>query len=94
MLSTALDYLNITAVAVGVTFVLTLVFATKIKDFFTGVPTSLRASLTSIETSVKSDVANYQSSLVAKIAPTPPLVVKPAAPVTPVAPVAPVPPVA
>lgn len=69
-------------------FVATLVFSQKIKDFFTGVPADLRASLASIETSVKADVKNYQASIVSKISPAPAPVLKPAAPVPPAAPAA------
>lgn len=71
-------------------FVATLVFSTKIKDWFTGVPSSLRADLTKVETGIKSDVAKYQADLVAKIVPTPAPVAKPpVAPAPPPAPVAP-----
>lgn len=80
------EFSIVTHVAV---FVLTLVFAQKIKDFVTGVPADLRASLSSIETSVKADVKNYQASLVSKIAPAPVAVPK-----APVAPAVPVPPAA
>lgn len=71
------------ALAVNVTvFVVTLFFAQKIKDFFNGVPADMRKNLSSIETSVKADVASYRASLIAKIAPAPAVVVKaPAAPV-------------
>lgn len=83
------------ALAVNVAvFIVTLVFSQKIKDFFSGVPADLRSSLSSIETSVKADVKNYQATLVAKIAPAPIAVAKAAAPVPPVAPIPPVAPAA
>lgn len=81
-MSTILAYVDLTLVGYVATFVATLVFSTKIKDFFAGVPADLRSSLSALETSVKADVKTYQSSLIAKIAPAP----------VPVAPVAPVPP--
>jgi len=92
MFATFLDYFNVTLVAVAATFVVTLIFGQKIKDFFAGVPADLRADLTSIETSVKADVSSYQKTLVAKIAPAPAVVVKPAvvaAPTGPTGPAAP-----
>jgi hypothetical protein len=73
-----LAYVDFTVAGYAAVFVLTLVFSTKIKDFFSGVPSDLRASLSSIETSVKADVKSYQADLVAKIAPAPKVVVKPA----------------
>jgi hypothetical protein len=80
-------YIDVSIVInVGI-FVATMVFSQKIKDFFSGVPSDLRSSLSSIETSVKADVKNYTSGLVAKIAPAPAPVVK--APVAPPAPAAP-----
>jgi hypothetical protein len=79
-MSTILAYVDLTLVGYVATFVATLVFSTKIKDFFAGVPADLRASLNTIETSVKADVKSYQATLVAKIAPTPAPVVKAAAP--------------
>jgi hypothetical protein len=91
-MSTILEYFNVTVLAVVATFVATLVFSTKIKDFFAGVPADLRSDLTSIETSVKADVSSYQKTLVAKIAPTPAPLVKAAvvsAPSGPTGPVAP-----
>lgn len=93
-----LDYLNLTAVSLAATFVLTLIFSQKIKDFLAGVPASLRADLKSIETSVKADVANYQKTLVSKISPAPAPVAKvdvaPLAPLPPAPAPAPVPPAA
>lgn len=69
-------------------FVVTLVFSTKIKDFFKGIPSDARADLTSIETNITADVNSYRKALVAKFTPAPAPVVK-AAPVPPVPPVAP-----
>lgn len=76
-MSSMLAYVDFGIVINVAIFVATLVFSTKIKDFFAGVPSDLRTSLSSIETSVKADVKNYTSSLVAKIAPAPAAVVKP-----------------
>lgn len=78
-------------------FVLTLVFAQKIKDFFTGVPADLRSGLSAIEANVKADVKKYQAEVIAKVTPAPapvvkapvaPAVVATAAPAAPAAPAA------
>lgn len=80
-MSTILAYVDLTLLGYAAVFVATLVFSQKIKDFFAGVPTELRASLSTLEASVKADVKNYQASLIAKIAPAS---AKTTAPVPPV----------
>lgn len=86
-----LEYFNTTIVACFATFVATLVFSQKIKDFVAGVPADLRSNLSALETSVKADVKSYQASLIAKIAPASSNKAAPPVAVAPVAPVAPVP---
>lgn len=78
-----------TLAACAVTALTTLVFSTKIKDWFSGVPADLRAGLTAVETKVKADVKAYQADLIAKVTPAS-KVVAPVAPPAPAAPVAPV----
>lgn len=80
---TAFEWAIVTHFAV---FVATLVFAQKIKDWFTGVPHDLRSGLKNVEASILADVKSYQAGLVAKITPAPAPVLK--APEPPAAPAA------
>jgi hypothetical protein len=48
-------------------FVAGVVLSTKIKDWFAGVPTSLRAELNTLETSVKGQVKTAQAAVVADV---------------------------
>ena len=58
-----------TLAACFATFVATMVFSQKIKDWVNGVPADLRAGLTSVETKLKADVKAYQAQLIAKVNP-------------------------
>lgn len=87
-----LAYLNTTLVACVVVFVVTLVFAQKIKDWFRGVPSDVRAGLNEIEASVlghltattKNIVAQVQNQLPAPV-PGPVVQVLPSPPAAPAA---------
>lgn len=50
-------------------FVFTLLFSQKIKDFLAGVPADLRRGLKGVEAKVIADVKDYQTTVIAKIAP-------------------------
>lgn len=84
-MSAILAYVDLTIAGYVAVFVATLVFSQKIKDFFTGVPSDMRAGLKSVEAGLLADVKNYQASLIHKLAPMPPPAAPPAAPATPVA---------
>ena len=73
-------------ISVFATFVLTLLFATKIKDFFSGIPSDLRAGLSAAETATIAKVKSAQTAVIASVTPAPTPVIKPAAPAAPLAP--------
>lgn len=82
-----LAYLNI-GIAVNLAiFVLTLVFAQRIKDFFNRVPSHMRAGLKTVETNLLNQVKDYETDLIAKISP----VLKPVSSIFPLVPPAPPP---
>jgi len=62
--------------SIAATFVVTLVFSTKIKDFFSGIPADLRKDLNSIESATLSKVAAAQKAVVASVVPPPAPVAK------------------
>lgn len=66
-----------------------LLFSTKIKDFFSGIPADLRKDLSAIESAALAKVAGAQKSVIAELTPAPAPILKPAAPAAPVAPAAP-----
>lgn len=85
-------------VAVVITFIVTLVFSTKIKDWFTGIDAETRTLLTGVEKTVVSNIHAAKTDAVSKVAASLPAPVKAVtAAVTaavapaPVAPVAPAP---
>jgi hypothetical protein len=67
-MSSIFAYVNLTLVACAATFVATLVFSQKIKDWFSGVPSELRTGLKGIEAKILADVKTYQADLIAKVA--------------------------
>lgn len=72
-------------IALAATFGVTLLFSTKIKDFFSGIPSDLRAGLKSAEAATVAKVKAAQNTVIASVTPTPTPVLKPAAPAAPVA---------
>jgi len=58
-------------------FVATLIFSTKIKDWFRGIPSDLRKGLNSIETAAITQVRTAQTQVVSSLTPPPAPVVKP-----------------
>ena len=68
-MSAILAYVNINIATNVAVFVATLLFSQKIKDFFTGVPSSIRAGLNQAEANLRADVETYTNELVAKVAP-------------------------
>lgn len=77
-MQTFLAYFDIGVVVNVVIFVATLVFSQKIKDFFKGIPSHTRATVSSFETYVVNEVKAFESGLVDKILPA--AVKPPAAP--------------
>jgi hypothetical protein len=73
-------------IALVATFAATLLFSTKIKDFFSGIPSDLRAGLRAAETATVAKVKAAQNTVIASVTPAPTPVLKPAAPAAPVAP--------
>lgn len=71
-MDTFLSYLNTTLVSCAATFVATMIFRQKIIDWFTGVPSHLRAGLKQIEAGVLDQVKGFEADLVAKIIPAVP----------------------
>ena len=77
-------------------FVAGVLFSTKIKDWFQGIPSDLRAAFNQVETSTVAEVKVAQTAVVAKlpgvkvkvaapvVVPVAPVVVVPVAPATPV----------
>lgn len=76
-MSAILAYVDLTLAGYIATFVATLFFSQKIKDFFHGVPAELRSGISSLEVQAKADLKGAVAGVVAKY--TPP----PAAPVAP-----------
>lgn len=66
MFETFLSYLNVTVVSCAVTFVGTMVFSQKIKDWVRGVPSEVRAKLAAAETAVLAHVKASNAELVNK----------------------------
>lgn len=95
-METATEFLAawVLPISIVATFILTLVFSTKIKDFVQGIPASLRADLNSIEAGAVAKVAAAQKAVVADLVPAPAPVIKPAAPAAPLAPTGAIGPVA
>lgn len=60
-------YLNTTLVACLATFVVTLVFSQKIKDWLFGVPSELRAGLKQIEAAVLGHLSATTQQVVAQV---------------------------
>lgn len=87
MLNTVLAYATNTFVVAVVALVLGVVFSTKIKDFFAGVPSDTRSVLSAVENDVKNKLAMAKLDVLARVAPA---AVKPV--VAPPAPVVLVPP--
>lgn len=83
-MSTFLAYFDVGICVNVAIFIATLVFSQKIKDWFNGVPSHLRAGLSSIEAGVLTKVKSYEQDLVNTIVPPPAPVAKPAAPLAPV----------
>lgn len=84
-MQTFLAYFDIGVIVNVVIFVATLVFSQKIKDFFKGIPSHTRATVSSFETYVVNEVKAFESGLVDKILPAavkPPAAPAPAAAVS------------
>jgi hypothetical protein len=69
------------------TLILSLLFSTKIKDWFSGIPSDLRLGLKAAETATIAKVKAAQNNVIASVTPVPAPVLKPAEPAAPVAPV-------
>jgi hypothetical protein len=84
-MTAATDFLAawVLPISIVATFVLTLLFSTKIKDFFNGIPADLRADLSSIESATLAKVKAAQKDVVASVTPPPAPVIKPAVPAAP-----------
>jgi hypothetical protein len=67
---------NIAAVLVVVAFILGVLFSTKIKDWFKGIPTDVRKGLTQVETAVRAKLSASHAVAVtpAILAVTPPVI--------------------
>ena len=76
-MSTFLAYFDI-GIAVNVfIFTATLLFSQKIKDFFTGVPSEVRAAIKGVEASALGNVKLAQGAVLAQLATALPPVAKP-----------------
>ena len=83
MLTTVLAYASNTVVVAAIALVVGVVFSQKIKDFFTGVPSELRAAMAAVEAKTKADLQAATGDVLSKL---PTGVAKVVAPVAPVAP--------
>jgi hypothetical protein len=66
-MSTVLAYLNTTLVACAVCFAVGVIFSQKIKDWFHGIPSDLRAGLNKIESAVLGHLTATTQSVVAQV---------------------------
>jgi hypothetical protein len=83
MFTTVLAYASNTVVVAAIALVVGVVFSQKIKDFFTGVPSELRAAMSAVEAKTKADLQAATGDVLSKL---PTGVAKVVAPVAPVAP--------